>query len=89
MVPGTHRDVVGQPLGDAELPDLGGDLLPVARLGHADGCQVLTQAEWGCGQQWRWECGVLGRVGKDLPYLRGHAADGGDIVAGVEKVGGV
>lgn len=41
-VPGTHRDVVGQPLGDAELPNLGGDLLPVAWLGHANGCQILT-----------------------------------------------
>lgn len=28
-------------------------------------------------------------VGKDLPHLRGHAADGGDIVASVEEVGSV
>lgn len=26
---------------------------------------------------------------KDRPYLRGHAADGGDVVAGIEEVGGV
>lgn len=28
-------------------------------------------------------------VGKDLPYLWGHAADGGDIIAGAEEVGSV
>ena len=33
--------------------------------------------------------GVLAGVGKDLPYLWGHAADGGDVVAGIEEVGGV
>lgn len=48
-VPGTHRDVVGQPLGDAELPNLGGDLFPVAWLGHADGRQILMRTEHGCG----------------------------------------
>lgn len=27
--------------------------------------------------------------GKDLPYLWGHAANGGDIIASIEEVGGV
>lgn len=67
-VPGTHRDVVGQPLGDAELPDLSGDLLPVARFGHANGCQVLTQAERGRSQQ---RHGERGAVGTHCRQLRG------------------
>lgn len=33
--------------------------------------------------------GGAGRGVKDHPYLRGHAADGGDIVAGIEEVGSV
>lgn len=99
-MPGTHRDVVGQPLRDAELPNLSGDLFPVAWLGDTDGCQILTQAEWDCGQQWHRRArgsssllpaaqGVLGRVEKDLPYLWGHAADGGDVITSVEEVGSV
>lgn len=38
-----HRFVLGQPLGDVEVVDLGGDLLPVPRLGDPNGREVLGQ----------------------------------------------
>lgn len=94
-VPGTHRDVVGQPLSNAELPNFRGDLLPVAWFGHANGCQILRGAEWGRGQQWLRGLGAVCPhcwqlwEGRDLPHLRGHAADGGDIISSVEEVDSV
>lgn len=37
----AHRDIVGQPLSNAELGDLRGNLLPVSGLGHPNGRQIL------------------------------------------------
>lgn len=37
-----HRGESREPVGDAQLADLHGDLLPVAWFGHSDGRQVLT-----------------------------------------------
>lgn len=38
-----HRFVLRQPLGDVEVVDLGGNLLPVPRLGDTNGREVLGQ----------------------------------------------
>lgn len=39
----THRDVIWEPFGNAKLPNLGGYFLPVAWLGHPNGCEVLER----------------------------------------------
>lgn len=41
----SHRDVLGQPLGDVQVVDLQRDLLAVSRFGDSDGRQILRYTE--------------------------------------------
>ena len=83
----THRDVVGQPLGYAQLGDLRGDLLPVPRLGYPNGRQVLPHKVMPSGPlPWPRVPALPSRCGTDLGR---HAADSWHVVAGLQKVGSV
>lgn len=97
----SYRDVVRQPLRDAQVVDFHENLLAVSWFRHSDGRQVLqregvrTKTRQGNRTQPSNNLNLAqssvcsGRSKLDPTHLRSHPADGRHVVAGVYEVPGV